>query len=169
VRHDQLNRQASALASEVDQLELRSPIDGVVTTPRVRDQIGVFVKDGTEVAEIVDTRTMRARIYASEYEMYKLHSNSLGVLQIGGLIGRWRAGNLQVLPIPQEIAPGLMDLTKFKGMRPPTFYEMDLRVKNSDGRLKPGMAGTARIYGQHRSIAGLAYRELADFFGRKVW
>ena len=169
VRHDQLTRQASVLTSEVGELELRSPMNGVVTTPRIRDQLGVFVKEGTEIAEVADTRIMRARIYASEYEMYKFHSTSWGVLKIGGLVGRWRAGNLQVSAIPQEIAPGLIDLTKFKGMRPPTFYEMDLSVSNADGRLKPGMAGTARIYGERRSIAGLSYRELADFFGRKVW
>jgi putative peptide zinc metalloprotease protein len=169
MRHDELTQQASVLASEVSQLDLRSPIDGVVTTPRVADQLGVFVKEGTELAEIADTRNMRACIYVSEYEMYKYRPNSRVALQIGGLFGRWRAGNLRVSPVPQEIAPGLIDLTKFKGMRPPTFYEMDLRVENSDGRLKPGMAGIARIYGQRRSIAGLAYREVADFLGRKVW
>jgi hypothetical protein len=74
-----------------------------------------------------------------------------------------------VSPASTEIAPGLIDLSKFKGMRPPTFYEMDLWVTNSDGKLKPGMVGTARMYGQRRSLAGLAYREIADFVGRRVW
>ena len=63
----------------------------------------------------------------------------------------------------------MIDLTKFTGMRPPTFYQIDLWANNPDGKLKPGMTGTARIYGQRRSLAGLAYREIADFLGRKIW
>jgi hypothetical protein len=54
-------------------------------------------------------------------------------------------------------------------MRPPTFYAIDLLVKNEEGRLKPGMVGTARIYSRRRSIAGFAYRTAADFAGRKLW
>jgi hypothetical protein len=65
--------------------------------------------------------------------------------------------------------PGLTDLSKFKGMRPPTFYQMSLLVSNLDGRLNPGMAGTARIYGERHSLGGFAYREVADFFARKAW
>jgi hypothetical protein len=54
-------------------------------------------------------------------------------------------------------------------MRPPIAYEFDLLVGNPEGRLKPGMVGSGRIYGQHRSLAGFAYRELGNFLGRKVW
>ena len=169
VRQNQLAQQATSLASEVSHLEMRSPIEGVVTSPRVSDRLGAFVKEGTELAEVENTCSMRARIYVSEYEMYKYHPGSQGVLQVGGMVGRWGSRDLLVSPVPQEIVPGLIDLTKFKGMRPPAFYEMALRVSNPDGRLKPGMAGTARIYGQRRSIAELAYRELAEFLGRKIW
>jgi len=169
VRHEQLNTQARVLSTEATNLDLRSPIAGVITSPRVHDKLGSFLKEGTEIAEVSDTRFMRARIYVSEYDMYKYRPGSQAVLQVGGLIGRWKAGKIQISPEATEIAPGLIDLTKFKGMRPPTFYEMDLWVNNASGQLKPGMAGTARIYGRRRSLAGLAYREAADFFGRKIW
>lgn len=169
VHHEQLNTQASVLATEATNLELRSPIAGVITSPRVHDQLGTFLKEGTEIAEVSDTRFMRARIYVSEYDMYKYRPGSQAVLQVSGLLGRWKANKLQISPEATEIAPGLIDLTKFKGMRPPAFYEMDLWVNNASGELKPGMAGTARIYGRRRSLAGSAYREMADFFGRKVW
>ena len=169
LRRQQFAEQATVLAAEVTQLELRAPIEGVVTTPRVSNQLGAFVKEGTELAEIADIRNMRARIYVSEYEMYKYHQGSHCVLEVDGIFGRSSGDTLAVSSVPKDIAPGLIDLTKFKGMHSPTFYEIDLLVSNEDGRFKPGMAGTARIYGERRSLVGLVYREVADFLGRKIW
>ena len=50
-------------------------------------------------------------------------------------VGKWETGKLQVSDAPSDVAPGLIDLSKFKGMRSPKFYEMDLVVDNSDGGL----------------------------------
>jgi putative peptide zinc metalloprotease protein len=168
-KRDQLAQESRILASEVATLELKTPITGVVTTPRVADRLGSYVTAGTELAEVVDTRTMRARIYVSEYEMYKYRPHSVARLHVDGIFGKWDAGALTVSPTSSEIAPGLLDLSKFKGMRPPTFYAIDLMVKNEDGRLKPGMVGAARLYGRRRSIAGFIYQAVADFAGRKLW
>ena len=168
-RRDQLTQQTRLLASETANLELKSPIRGIVTTPRLEDRLGSFVTVGTEVAEVADIGIMRARIYISEYDMHKYRPDSQGRLHVDGIVGKWEAGNVQVSAASSEIAAGLMDLSKFKGMRSPTFYEMNLLVSNSDGRLKPGMVGTGRVYGQRRSLAGLAYQEMAAFVARKVW
>jgi len=74
-----------------------------------------------------------------------------------------------VAPVSSDIAEGLIDLTKYKGLSPPNFYVVDLQVNNADGRLKPGMIGTARLYGRRRSLARLGWQSVADFFGRKMW
>jgi len=169
VRHNQFAQQNLSIASEAAELELKSPIAGIVTTPRVADQLGSFVKEGTELAEVADTRTMRARLYVSEYDMHKYRSDSRGRLHVDGVLGRWDAASLRVSPISSEIAPGLLDLSKFKGMHPPKFYEMDLVIGNPGATLKPGMIGTASVSGQRRSLAGFAYQSLADFLGRKAW
>jgi len=168
-RRDQFAKQADSVASQAAQLVLKSPIAGTVTTPRMADELNRFVKPGTELAEVADLRTMRARIYVSEYELHKYRPDSMGMIGVDGLWGTRPAARVQVSPTPSEVVPGLIDLSKFKGMQAPIYYEMDLLVDNSDGRLKPGMAGTARIYGRHKNLAGLAYREVSDFFGRKIW
>jgi len=168
-KRQQLAEEQTLMAEETGSLDLKSPIGGVVTTARVADRLGSYVTEGTEVAEVADTRTMRARIFVSEYDMHKHREASRARLQVDGTLGRWDAGDIQVSAAPSEILPGLIDLSKFKGMRPPTFYQMSLLVGNTDGRLKPGMSGTARVYGQRRSLAGFAYREVAEFFARKAW
>jgi hypothetical protein len=71
--------------------------------------------------------------------------------------------------VSSEIAAGLMDLTKYKGLRPPNFYVLALTIDNTDHMLRPGMTGMARIYGRRMSLAGFGREALSDFFGRKVW
>lgn len=168
-KRNQLAQESRILDSEVATLELKTPITGVVTTSRVSDRLGSYVTIGTELAEVDDMRTLRARIYVSEYEMHKYRAGSVARLQVDGIFRKWDTRALTVSPTSSEIAPGLLDLSKFKGMRPPTFYAIDLSVNNEDGRLKPGMTGTAKVYNRRRSIAGFAYHAVADFVGRKLW
>jgi hypothetical protein len=79
------------------------------------------VPAGTELAEIADLSRLRARIYISEFEIYKLKQDSPARLQVDGTVGRHYARMVAIAPISTAIAPGLIDLEKFKGMRPPNF------------------------------------------------
>jgi hypothetical protein len=62
-----------------------------------------------------------------------------------------------------------MDQTKFKGLRPPQFYAVEIPVSDAGGALRPGMTGIARVYGQRRSLAGFAIEALRVLLGRKIW
>jgi putative peptide zinc metalloprotease protein len=168
-RREQLDQQRRLVASQTAELQVKSPITGIVTTPRLTDLMGAYVKEGTEVAEVDDIRTMRARIYVSEFDMHKYRRASQGSIKVDGMMGRWTGEPFRVSPMSSELPPGVSEISKFKGMRPPIAYEFDLLVGNPEGRLKPGMVGSGQIYGQHRSLAGFAYRELSNFLGRKVW
>ncbi len=166
---ERLRQQTSQLAAESRELEVTSPLAGVVLTPRVADRLGSYVVAGTELAEIGDLSTMRARIYVSEYELYHYEPSAGARLEIDGLLGRRASKPESLSPVSSDVEPGLVDLTKYKGLRPPKFYEVDLLVGNDDGKLRPGMTGVARLYGRRRSLAGLAWEDTSNFFGRKVW
>jgi putative peptide zinc metalloprotease protein len=166
---DRLASQTSDLTAEVGHLEVRTPIAGVVTTPRMGDRVGNYVVAGTELAEVADLNRLRARIYVSEFEMDKLAADSPARLQIDGMIGRHDAQTVAIAPLAAEIPSGLIDLSRYKGQSPPRFYAFDLLVDNTGASLKPGMAGSALVYGGRRSLAGLALRQLEVFVGRKLW
>lgn len=164
-----LAEQTRQLNATVASLELKSPLSGVVLTPRVREIQGAYVREGTELIEVGDIKTLRARLYVVEPEMYKVSAKSYARLQISGLLGIRQASAISVAPAPSKIAGGLIDTTKYKGSRPPNFYVVNLWVANPDDVLKPGMVGTARLYGPRRSLMGLAEVALANFVGRKLW
>lgn len=166
---DRLARQTEQLSSEVGRLDPRSPISGVVLTPRVSDRLGTYLVEGTELVEVADLSTLRARVYLSEHDMYKLRPDSYARFQIDGTFGLHEARVLTVAPVSAQISPGLIDLTKYKGLRPPNFYVADLLFANPRGDLRSGMIGTARLYGKRSSLARLAWKNVTDFLGRKVW
>ncbi len=164
-----LIRQTREISSEVAQLQVRAPIAGVVTTPRLSDRLGTYATEGSELLELADLNRLRARIYISEYEMYKLEPDSAVRLHIDGEFKRHWARTVAVEPAPPDIPPGLMDLSKFKGQRPPKFYVFDVALDNPEGTIKSGMAGTAKVYGRRRSLVGLAFQRLEDIIGGKIW
>jgi putative peptide zinc metalloprotease protein len=166
---DRLGQQTSDLTSEVTNLEVKTPIAGQVTTPRVGDKVGSYVIEGTELAEVADLSRLRARIYISEFEMYKFGADSAARLLVDGLWGKRDARTVAIEPMSSDIVPALIDLSRFKGQSPPRFYVFELLVENLTGAMRPGMTGTARLYGRRRSLAGLASQWVRDFLGRKFW
>jgi putative peptide zinc metalloprotease protein len=166
---ERLARQSRELESQISGLEITSPLTGVVLTPWLSDRLGSFVQSGTELLEIADLSQMHARVYVSEHDMDKIRVGSVARLNIDGFPRLWDAQVLSITPVPSEISPGVMETTKYKGLALLHFYQVDLLIPSPQRNLKPGMVGTARIYGKRRSLAGLVWQEVARFFARKAW
>jgi len=161
--------QSEQLSLKAANLEIKSPISGVVLSPRLRDRVGSYLTPGTELLEVADLGTLRARIYVSEYDMYKVREGAPAKLQVEGIPRIWRSRALAITPVSQASDPTLIDQTKFKGLHPPQFYLIELLMSDPDGRLKPGMTGVARVYGKRTSLGGLALETLRIVLGRKIW
>lgn len=166
---ERLRLQTEQFTSQLASLTSNSPLSGVVLTPRPKDKVGAYMPLGAELAEVGDVGHLRARIYISEFEMRKFNADSPARLQVDGVFGKLNARTVNIAPLSSDIAPGLIDMSKYKGQSPPKFYVFDLMVENSQGSLLPGMTGTARLYGQRRCLASLAARSVWEFFGRKFW
>ena len=150
-------------------LKITSPIDGTVVTPRVQDLSGVYLNSGQEMMEVADLSVLRARIYVPEHEMYKLRPGAQARLQVEGFLKTWRANTSAVGARPVEMPGGLSGNNGLSGLSPMHFYLVDLEVANREFELRPGMTGMARIYGGRRSLAGLGWEWISNFWGRKLW
>lgn len=165
----QWQEQAQSFRAAADELDVQSPVSGTVLSPRVRDLLGAYVEEGTELAQVGDLKNVRARIYVSEYDLRRLRADASAKLHVDGMFGTWKARSVTISPASSEVPPNLIDLSKFAGMRPPNFYVADLIVANPEGELSPGMIGTARIYGPRKSLAGFALRAVVEAVSRKLW
>ena len=164
-------RQYTQLSEMNVALELTAPIGGTVVTPMVQDQLGAYLKPGAELLEIADLSRMRARIYTSEYDLYKIHTGGTAKLQLDGMLRR-RDGQVSLVSARPTETP-LWEVPEngrdSKSEETHQYYFADILIENPGGELKPGMSGVARVYGRRRSIGGLALEVIKNSWGRKLW
>src|SRR6266481_610962 len=152
-------------------LDITAPIEGIVMTPKVQNLLGAYLKSGGELLEIADLSRMRARIYISEFDLYKIRTGQPARLQFDGMLRR-REGEVNMVSVrPMETSRmGAEEAVSDSGPgRVHHFYYVDIVIANEEHALKPGMSGVARVYGGRRSLGGMALEGINNFWGRKLW
>ncbi|MGH9557079.1 MAG: HlyD family efflux transporter periplasmic adaptor subunit [Terriglobales bacterium] len=157
------------LDQQVAMLLISSPIPGQVMTPRVADRIGSRVDAGAELVEVADLSTLRARIFVPEFAVRKTEVGAQARLLPDAAVFSTVGIVKSLAPASSEIEAGLASKAQYRGIRPPTFYVINIEVENPRHQWNAGMAGTALIYVGRRSIAGFAAEAGWDFVRRKLW
>jgi hypothetical protein len=112
---------------------------------------------------------LRARIYVSEWDMNKVRTGADAKIRVDGFVKGRQAQVERIGSEPTEISQGLSGESNLNGVTPLHYYVVDLSVENAEGKLRPGMIGLARIYGNRRNAAGLVWEGIRNFWGRKFW
>ncbi len=165
----QLGERSRNLGSQMLHLELKSPVDGVLLTPRLHDRLGSYLEAGTELAEVADLSVMRARTFLPEYYVRKARVNAQADLLLESFMTTRHGNVASIAPVSAELDPGLMGEGTYSGVGATRFYAYEILVENSDAKLRPGMSGTAKIYGERRSVAGLVAEPIYNFIAYRVW
>ena len=163
--HSEISRQ---LAHQSQLLHIGSPISGILATPHIQDLVGTHVDAGTQVAEVVDLSTMRARIFVPEFAMREVRLKTRIRLQLESIVVPLNASLLSLAPASSAAQAGLLPKEQLKGINPPRFYVATAVLQNP-GELREGMTGTAKIFAAHRSLAGYVWIASRDLIERKIW
>jgi putative peptide zinc metalloprotease protein len=166
---ERLAEQSRTVNAQAATLDVSSPISGVVMTPRLSDLLGSNVAEGTELAEVADLANMRARMFMSEYDLHRLQLGAPARLMVDGSVRKLNSEVASIAPRSSAIDAALVEPNKFQGLRAPNYYVVEMPIANPEGALKPGMVGTARVYGPRRSILGLISVEVKRGLVRKLW
>jgi len=165
IRTDKTDRVAQ---EELGRLRITTPIDGIVITRGVKDLTGSYLKEGSVIAEVVNPASMRVRVYVSETELHKLREVHDASLLLNS---RWRPVKAQFVKIStaaSEVPPGLILAQQFSGLHPPSYFTVDLAIADP-ASLRDGMTGTAKIFGERRSLAGEILRPFFEAVSRRIW
>jgi putative peptide zinc metalloprotease protein len=168
--HDrqQATERHRSFVEETKHLQVTSPITGTVTTERLEDLVGTYLKSGTDVAEIADMSIMTARIFVPEFSMRDVHLGTSVRLHAESQFKPWSGTLASLAPASSSIEAGLMEKQNLEGIRPPRFYIGKVELQNR-GDLREGMSGDAKILIGRRSVAGLVWRFARDLVGRRMW
>ena len=168
---EQERRQSSerqrSFTEETRHLQVVSPINGVVVTPRLHDLLGTYLKSGTEVAEVADLSSMTARIYVPEFGMRDVRPGAPVRLHAETQFKPWSGTLASLAPAPSsgEMSSSVQNL---EGIRAAKFYVGTVELQNQ-GDLREGMTGEAKILVGRRSAAGFLWSFSRDLIGRRLW
>jgi putative peptide zinc metalloprotease protein len=150
-------------------LQVTSPISGVVVTPRIGDLAGSFVAEGTELAEVDSSESLKARIFVPDFEVHRVAIGMPASLKLESrfqpVLGRVTA----ISSAPLALPPGLIQVEQYKGLAPPPHYVVTVLIPNLNGDMKADMSGDAKIQVQKRSLAWFVWETEREFVQRKVW
>jgi putative peptide zinc metalloprotease protein len=158
-----------AAEGQLGLLQVASPIAGLVVSPRIRNLAGSYVAAGTELAEVDEVQTLKARIFVPDFEVRKVAPGAPVSLKLEAEFQPLPGRVASVSPSPLSLPAGLIEVEKYKGAAPPPFYVATVTVTNDRGTLRAGMTGDAKIEVRRRSLAWFVWENLREFVQRKMW
>ncbi len=158
-----------AATQQMAALQISSPVSGILVTPRIRNLVGSFVQEGTELAEIDDVRTLQARVFIPEFQIHRVLTGAAVSLKLDSFFLPIRGQIGSISPASSTMAAGLAHLEQYKGIAAPNYYVATVLVPNPGGDIRPGMSGEAKVSVVRRSFAGLIGKNVREFVQRKFW
>ncbi|MGC1546595.1 MAG: efflux RND transporter periplasmic adaptor subunit, partial [Candidatus Acidiferrales bacterium] len=166
-----LQEELAVAESRVASLQIRAPIDGVISTTDVSQKAGTFLSAGDEFAQIVDRSTMKARILVRDWDLDDVHSGAAAKVKVVPFPFRTFSGKVdQIFPAAASDRPvtETQDLQRL-GQQLTNYFAVDMEFANPDGSLREGMTGTAKIAGKHASIARQVGRATWRWIHTQFW
>jgi HlyD family secretion protein len=152
-----LQEKLSILEQQLGQLSIRSPIEGVVSTPYLKNRIGEYLEKGRLLCQIVDVRWVKVDIPVPEKEIADVAPGQLTILKVNAF-------------------PKVSWMTRVKSISPIAIEGTSERkvviradLANVDGQLKAGMTGVAKILCGRRMIGELVTRRAIRWLRTEFW
>ncbi|HXU19270.1 MAG TPA: efflux RND transporter periplasmic adaptor subunit, partial [Verrucomicrobiae bacterium] len=141
----------------LERSQLRSPIDGTITTPHVEDLAGRKLSRGDSFAEVVDTSQAIVDVAADDEDA--------GLLRVG------EPASVKLNSYPERTFHGEVSIispkaTSIQGS--PTFYSR-VSIPNADGAIRAGMEGRGKVRVAWRPAGYVLLRRPTAWVYSKLW
>lgn len=155
-----LAAQQRHLREQIRLTRILSPSSGIITTPKLKEKIGQYVKKGDLIAEVYDLRTVQAEISVPEKEIADVKLGSRIAIKVRAYPGKSFYGKVT------SIAP---TVTKDDQAWRERTVRVTTQLDNASLLLKPKMTGNAKIYSGKRRIIDTMTRRLARYVRVENW
>jgi RND family efflux transporter MFP subunit len=156
----EVERLTRKLAHDRDQLaqtNVRAPSEGRVMTPNVRFLTGTWLRRGSELLTLEDTRTLDAEISIPE--------SDIGLIRVGDKVRLrpWSDGGGEIIGGVTEIAPAAQSRQHGQMVR------VRASLSNPGDSLRPAMSGYAKIDGENMRVWEAFTRRILRVIRVEIW
>ncbi len=152
-----LEEKANLLLQQLNYLKIQSPIEGVVSTPYLRNRVGDFLEKGAMFCSIVSEGVVIIEMPVPEKEIADVAPGYRITMRVRGFPSRsYEARVKELAPIAVE-SQGLRQIV------------VHGELENPDGSLKAGMTGVGKILCGEKPIATLVTRRMVRWLRTEFW
>ena len=137
--------------------QLRSPIDGVVTTPHVDTFRGRRLQFGDTFAEVVDTSSAIVDVAIDASDVGQLRVGEKAAIKLNSYPTRTFRGKVAVVS-PKAEAQGESH-----------FFYARVAVPNADGAMRTGMEGRGKVSSGWRTSGYVLFRKPVVWLYSRIW
>lgn len=141
----------------LDRSELRSPIDGVVTTPHIETLAGRRLQFGDTFAEVVDASSAIVDVAIDDYDLSLLRVGQSAAIKLNSYPARTFRGTVAV------ISP------KAESQGDTRVFFARVSVPNTDAAIRTGMEGRGKISTGWRMSGYVFFRRTAIWLYSRAW
>jgi putative peptide zinc metalloprotease protein len=166
-----LEEEFAVAQRRASELQIRAPHEGIVRTPNVDQTTGEYLNAGDEFCRIVDRSTMKARILVHDWDLDKV-SKAGGVrMKVAAFPFRTYSGRVEeILPAAAQDRPVANPQLQVRlGQTLSNYFGVVVDFPNSDGSLREGMTGTAKLYSGWSPLAWKLGRDGWRWVRSQVW
>ena len=159
----------TVLAKEAQSgLELTAPADGTILTADPALLVNEDVAYGQPLLQLAEGARM-VRVYIPTSALDRLSANSEVAFALPGQFSQIRLRLAPLAGEPVALPAGLVSAEKYQGFKSPVFYSSRIALPTAAGIPLYGLAGTAKIFGERRSVAGRAAAMISNLVRAHVW
>jgi multidrug efflux pump subunit AcrA (membrane-fusion protein) len=152
-----LEEEARYLEGLQEKVLLVSPVPGMITTPRLKEKVGEYVREGESILVVEEPEDLEAEIALAEQEVARVRAGQAVQLKPRALPFESFAAKVD------RIAP-----TAGKG-EVQSSLTVYCRLESTGAELRPGMTGYARVYTGRRPIGAIGLERAMHFLRPEFW
>src|SRR5262245_2050987 len=152
-----LREEAAYLEGLQAKTSVSSPVPGLVTTPRLKEKIGQYLKEGDLICEVEEPAILEVEITITEQEVARVRP---------GQVVELKARALPVDLFDSQV-DRLAPVAAKGDVQSSVIVYCRLQESNTD--LRPGMTGNARIYSGKRPVGEILLERAMRFVRTEFW
>jgi multidrug resistance efflux pump len=144
---------------DIDQCELKSPIDGTVVTRKPADLVGKVVDGGEGICQVGDLRHMKITVQLPEDKLSLVREGQETTTTITTFHEEEIKG--LVSHVPLESTPGT-------GAKPANVFLVEVPLDNASGKYSMGLMGKTKVHCGKRRLGTVIFGDIWEFISNML-
>lgn len=150
--------------ADLAQVELKSPMDGLVLTPKPQELIGRVFGMGDELIRLADPKNLVIIVHVPEEDLLDIEIGQTVRCVLRAQPGQYFTGKVRHIGRTYEIPSTALETSvDLEDQETQTGFIAEVEVVDAPFEIRPGMTGQALIHNENTSVIVRIWRRISNF------